>query len=552
MGLFNKASIVMTPNGVKAGKVYSVKPSDGDGDFTFSRATVANKEASNGLIQETAVNVPRLDYSDGTCPALLLEPQSTNLITYPLSFPNNYWAKSKASIEGDASTATNEVILNGGFAGSTANWGFGAGWAYGANNIIATATSSNLQQNSVVFNNTKTYKITIDISGWTSGSISRLQIGGESVPNTAIDSNGSHVFYHNPTVNSTQNLYIVVSGFSATIDNISIKEVQGFVSPDGTSNAYKLVEDTSNGNHSIYSANTTVTLGVQHTISFYVKKGNRDRLRIDGGYRLDIDATFDLGLLTSTGGGKIDSLGSDWYRLSASGVGEISTGATNAFIYLLDDNGTQSYQGDGTSGIYIYGAQLEALPYATSLMLPAVEGSIVTRVADSCTNSGTPSDFGSAEGVLYAEIANITNGQDSRISISDGTLSNRASFAFAPTANEAYCLVRFNGVQVIQNLNLDLGFSQTNFTKVAVKYKSGQSSLFVNGVKVISSSVTFSPTSSDFTLSISGATGVPFYGKVRGVQVYKEALTDTELYDLTKPLYSTFDVMTNDLQYDTI
>ena len=546
MGLFNKASIVMTPNGVKAGKVYSVKPSDGDGDFTFSRATVANKEASNGLIQETAVNVPRLDYSDGTCPALLLEPQSTNLITYPISFFNSYWTKSKASIQG--SPIGDELVVNGSLATDLSGWslttptGVTVEWTPSGMHIITDGTGGGASQSILTVGTT--YVVDFDYEA-VSGSLKL-----DSVINGL-----SETKHYRKVFVATQSpltFYRQSGAAEGYISNVSVKEVQGFVSPDGTSNAYKLVEGINDGNHSIYSANTTVTLGVQHTISFYVKKGNRDRLRIEGGYRLDIDATFDLGLLTSTGGGKIDSLGSDWYRLSASGVGEISTGATNAFIYLLDDNGTQSYQGDGTSGIYIYGAQLEALPYATSLMLPAVEGSTVTRVADSCTNSGTPSDFGSAEGVLYAEIANITNGQDSRISISDGTLSNRASFAFAPTANEAYCLVRFNGVQVIQNLNLDLGFSQTNFTKVAVKYKSGQSSLFVNGVKVISSSVTFSPTSSDFTLSISGATGVPFYGKVRGVQVYKEALTDTELYDLTKPLYSTFDVMTNDLQYDTI
>jgi len=546
MGLFNKASIVMTPNGVKAGKVYSVKPSDGDGDFTFSRATVANKEASNGLIQETAVNVPRLDYSDGTCPALLLEPQSTNLITYPLSFPNNYWAKSKASIEGDASTATNEVILNGGFAGSTANWGFGAGWAYGANNIIATATSSNLQQNSVVFNNTKTYKITIDISGWTSGSISRLQIGGESVPNTAIDSNGSHVFYHNPTVNSTQNLYIVVSGFSATIDNISIKEVQGFVSPDGTSNAYKLVPSVAAGSSYI---SLTASTGLK-TNSFFLKKGELSYVSVgNAAYVVVVDLT--LGALSKSSDSinnySIEKYPNGWYRVSI-----YNKTASNYQIQLftgVDSNGV-NITNNGTSGVYIYGAQLEALPYATSLMLPAVEGSTVTRVADLCTNSGTVNDFNSAEGVLYADIAALSDDLTLRcISINDGTSGDSVIIRYRTESNKIQCVVFYGGVLIFSASIV--ASSILDYNKVALKYKSGDYSFWSNGVEVSASSAAAVPTGLN-NLSLHNGTTDPFYGKVRGVQVYKEALTDTELYDLTKPLYSTFDVMTNDLQYDTI
>ena len=546
MGLFNKASIVMTPNGVKAGKVYSVKPSDGDGDFTFSRATVANKEASNGLIQETAVNVPRLDYSDGTCPALLLEPQSTNLITYPLSFPNNYWAKSKASIEGDASTATNEVILNGGFAGSTANWGFGAGWAYGANNIIATATSSNLQQNSVVFNNTKTYKITIDISGWTSGSISRLQIGGESVPNTAIDSNGSHVFYHNPTVNSTQNLYIVVSGFSATIDNISIKEVQGFVSPDGTSNAYKLVPSVAAGSSYI---SLTASTGLK-TNSFFLKKGELSYVSVgNAAYVVVVDLI--LGALSKSSDSinnySIEKHPNGWYRVSI-----YNKTASNYQIQLftgVDSNGV-NITNNGTSGVYIYGAQLEALPYATSLMLPAVEGSTVTRVADLCTNSGTVNDFNSAEGVLYADIAALSDDLTLRcISINDGTSGDSVIIRYRTESNKIQCVVFYGGVLIFSASIV--ASSILDYNKVALKYKSGDYSFWSNGVEVSTSSAAAVPTGLN-NLSLHNGTTDPFYGKVRGVQVYKEALTDTELYDLTKPLYSTFDVMTNDLQYDTI
>lgn len=79
-------SLAMIPSGYKASKVYSVLPESGVGDFDFTRATTATRINSSGLIEEMAINVPRLEYPliDGVvngCPSLLLEPQRTNLET---------------------------------------------------------------------------------------------------------------------------------------------------------------------------------------------------------------------------------------------------------------------------------------------------------------------------------------------------------------------------------------------------------------------------------------------------------------------------------------
>jgi len=72
-------SIAMIPSAYKAGKLYSVLPTNGDGDLDVARASSATRVNQDGLIELMANNVPRLDYSDGSCPSLLLEPQSTNL-----------------------------------------------------------------------------------------------------------------------------------------------------------------------------------------------------------------------------------------------------------------------------------------------------------------------------------------------------------------------------------------------------------------------------------------------------------------------------------------
>jgi hypothetical protein len=84
-------SIAMIPSGYKAGKVYSVLPSNGVGDFAFTRAGSATRINSQGLIETVASGVSRLNYPliDGVvngCPSHLLEPQRTNLIPYSEDF----------------------------------------------------------------------------------------------------------------------------------------------------------------------------------------------------------------------------------------------------------------------------------------------------------------------------------------------------------------------------------------------------------------------------------------------------------------------------------
>jgi hypothetical protein len=105
MSLLDTASLVVTPNGTKASKLYSVVPSSGAGDLSVTRATTATRVNSSGLIESVASNVPRLDYTNGTCPSILVEPQRTNLFTYSEDFTNASWLKTRATITGNATTA---------------------------------------------------------------------------------------------------------------------------------------------------------------------------------------------------------------------------------------------------------------------------------------------------------------------------------------------------------------------------------------------------------------------------------------------------------------
>ena len=104
MSLANEASLLLIPSGYKSGKVYSVFPTDGDGDFTFSRVDPGTRKGAGGLVETISSNVPRLDYSNGDCPSLLLEPERTNEFTYSEEFNQSVWFKSNSTI------TTNQII----------------------------------------------------------------------------------------------------------------------------------------------------------------------------------------------------------------------------------------------------------------------------------------------------------------------------------------------------------------------------------------------------------------------------------------------------------
>jgi len=110
-------------------KVYSILPSDGVGDFDFDRASTATRINAQGLIEQVASGVNRLNYSllDGEvvgCPHLLLEPSRTNLVTYSEDFSQwnllsggtgvNPVVTSDSTISPDGTQNADKIVFNSG------------------------------------------------------------------------------------------------------------------------------------------------------------------------------------------------------------------------------------------------------------------------------------------------------------------------------------------------------------------------------------------------------------------------------------------------------
>ena len=69
-----------------------------DGVFIWGAQLVEGSVAKDYQKTETRLNIPRLDYSNGTCPSLLVEPQRTNNFQYSSQFDNAYWTKAAATV----------------------------------------------------------------------------------------------------------------------------------------------------------------------------------------------------------------------------------------------------------------------------------------------------------------------------------------------------------------------------------------------------------------------------------------------------------------------
>jgi len=104
-GLQLNASLLLIPSGYKSGKAYAQIPTNGNGDLTWTRASTALRTNSSSLLESMGSNVPRLSYMYGSCPALLLEPQRTNLALYSDQFDNASWVKLLSAVTANTTTS---------------------------------------------------------------------------------------------------------------------------------------------------------------------------------------------------------------------------------------------------------------------------------------------------------------------------------------------------------------------------------------------------------------------------------------------------------------
>ena len=319
-------------------------------------------------------------------------------------------------------------------------------------------------------------------------------------------------------------------------------------SPDGSTNAEKLVENTANDSHYISSIFTS-TVNTRYTISVFVKSAERTKVRIawpvtyytTGSAAMDYDLS--LGTASVVGGSQGSSTASivafpnGWYRCIASSTIVNATTSQLPQLLLLNASGQFTYTGDGTSGIYIWGAQVEAGAFPTSY-IPTV-ASTVTRSADnaSITGSNFSGFYNPTEGTIvtkakYDASPILATTNRTAYVLYNLTSGNMRQIWWESTNTGAFIGENPSGSYVIVVVAQTITLGSTN--KIATAYKLNDFPICQNGGNIATDTSGTPPvTTSLFIGSFAGAFDF-LNGRVSQLTYYPKRLSDSQLQNLTK------------------
>lgn len=300
------------------------------------------------------------------------------------------------------------------------------------------------------------------------------------------------------------------------------------VAPDGTTTADKLVEDSTASNTHYTAQSIALADSTNYVWSVFVKAAGRDWVRIvgiakTGGVRA-VYVNLATGVAGQTSGigasdYRIEAHPNGWYRVSvvfASGTGANGGGQ----VRLADSDGGESYSGDGSSGVYVWGAQMEAASFVSSY-IPTTTAS-VTRNAD-VLSYATSGNFSDTAGTAAAEYQPLdwTNGNGRIIGRSSATRYVLASLA----TNSG--VTSHDGTAIVSGT----AATPTGLVKGAVTWTGSTRAVYANGA--------YSGTGSydgswDLTALEIGTNS--FHGTIRNIKIYSTALSGNQVKNIPSTL----------------
>jgi hypothetical protein len=310
------------------------------------------------------------------------------------------------------------------------------------------------------------------------------------------------------------------------------------IAPDGTLTGDKLVEDTTTGEHTMLRS-LNYTSGVAYTLSCYVKAGGQNFVVLQfssafSGAGLVTRAWFNLsngtvGTLANSPTASIVPVGNGWYRCSITKTAG-ATGASNTVITACNADNSVSYTGDGFSGIYIWGAQLEAGAFPTSY-IPTTTAQ-VTRSADAASMTGAnfSSWFRQDEGSMFVEMASPDSTGARAVVVNNGTANDSYLFGWVAGASELRSRLFSGGA--LQYQFAFTGVTITNFNKLATSYKTNDCAASLNGASALTDTSAVLPVVNQMTLHIDGSSD-PVTATIRKIAYYPKRLADAEIVALT-------------------
>jgi hypothetical protein len=330
--------------------------------------------------------------------------------------------------------------------------------------------------------------------------------------------------------------------FSEQIDNAAWTKTgvtissNATTSPDGTTSADKIIANAISGSKTAFQARS-ITTGQAFTISAFFKKSEYKLAFVRAGGQTDspyVIYNLDTQVVVSTSGAsstKIEDYGNGWYRIlftlnSATG----GTCAPNvSFLpdsgYTLSSLNVPQYTGDGTSGGFVWGCQLEAngASYATSYI--PTYGVSSTRVADFFLKSNASNLIGQTEGTIFIEFTRENNSVGT-FSISANNVGTR--IYIGTNATGLICQVR-NGYA--QQAYFSTAQTEGTKYKCAIAYATNDFVLYMNGTQIgTDTSGTVPPCD---TIRTDDAGGSNLNQPLSQAILFPTRLTNDQLADLT-------------------
>jgi hypothetical protein len=311
-------------------------------------------------------------------------------------------------------------------------------------------------------------------------------------------------------------------------------------SPDGTQNADLLKFDSTSGyvlRGQIVAPLTT------YTMSVFVKNNNFTSGQllifnmsdgVIGGVYAQINLVaktaiyggVESGAWTSVSG-KVEDFGSGWFRVSVTGT---SVGGGSGWYEMAAPGVTNS--------CFVWGFQLELGSYPTSY-IPTTSAS-VTRNGDDIYKTGISSLIGQAEGTMFFDgiVNNIQNSSTNILNTNKNpSINSQIALVKEKNTNKIKFQQFFgNGTFDSITLNATNTFANGTRTKVAIRYKSGDFAMYINGNLEATSSLTFTNIGTKTELFLNDIQTIYAYQEsvsFNAVALWKSPLTNTQLAELT-------------------
>jgi hypothetical protein len=285
----------------------------------------------------------------------------------------------------------------------------------------------------------------------------------------------------------------VLDGTYFTQGDVTVN-VDNATSPDGLTKAAKIVPNTSNVRHTIYRTSQAITGGYY---SVFVKAAGYDWILLTshassapsarGAYFNVANGT--VGTEGNDIVGKIEDYGDGWYRCS------INAGSSPSSLFTVlvtNADNTESFAGNDTDGVLVWGCQNEQGAYPTSYI--PTSGTAVTRVADNSNTSGLSSVIGQTEGGIFWDFILPdweSTGTATYFRLQE-TSSNYIDIFFNFNTNE----VNFRIKDTTGGASTVADFTPTKGTryKALLNYADGSCNFYLNGSLVATTTTSFNDT----------------------------------------------------------